>query len=261
MKFGTHIPDVQLTKAQLRTALDRAGLRGGETYIELGSGDGAGLVLAANEYQANAIGVEYQEAAIERTRKAARAAGVNVDVGSGDLLEFDPSPADVLLLHLGPAFHDLLAPRLEQLLRAPTRVVTWGWEVPGWVALPDPVGFTEPCYLYQPGAPRQHGLWQTAGTSRTLPLNTTAVDAVGFTAGVDLHDIEVRIEGAVAEVLEARAATSRLGRGQSMLIELRWAPGAHAAAVQGGSLELWARSRTGRFTARGSAHPVALQTA
>lgn len=255
-RFGAHIPSVQLDDDELRTAFERIGLSRGDRYLELGSGAGRGLLLAARDFDAIASGVEIDPAAVATAQALARAAGVDVHVDESDVLDADLGVPDVVLMHLGPAFHDLMAPRLEQLLPATTRVVTWGWEVPGWIAEPDPPGFTHPCYCYRPADPRMAGVWHAAGSSRTTPPNIELIDAASFRAGADLEHIELRLHGTLASSVTAHASASSLARGQHMLVELRWHH--HKDGVYGGSLELWARSRSSRVTARGMPLPLAL---
>lgn len=47
--FGVHIPELQLSIADYRGGLAAAKLTADERYLELGSGHGRGLVLAAGE--------------------------------------------------------------------------------------------------------------------------------------------------------------------------------------------------------------------
>src|SRR4051812_26316483 len=115
--FGVHIPELQLPDDAFRDAFRAAGLADGEVYLELGSGHGRGLVIANAEFGAEARGVEYVTDAIELAHAYARERGAQIDVVRADLMTVDPSEADVLLLHLGAAFHDVLAPRLQGLLK------------------------------------------------------------------------------------------------------------------------------------------------
>lgn len=279
--FGVHIPELQLELGDFREALAAASLQPGETYLELGCGHGRGLVMAASEFEARAIGVDYLPDALQRARRLATKAGVEVELVQDDLMRYDPTDADVILVHLGPAFHDVLAPRLESMLTATTRVVACGWPVPGWLEQWDAFGFPAG-YLYRPGDPRQHGEWHVPGYSphatpgQPLPElsraagGTPTIDALSFTAGADLHDVELRITGDLAPRLSARIGATQLGRGQATIVELRWPTVAeledaptgdqprddrspHDIAADGcAELQLWARSLSGRFTQRGA---------
>lgn len=257
--FGAHVPGIQLDEQGLRVALRRACLQPGETYVELGSGEGRGLVLAAREFGARPVGVEYLPEAVASARRRAQRAGVDVELHEGDLLSFDAAVADVMFLHLGPAFHDLLATRLEGQLGPHTRVVTWGWEVPGWFMLPEDEDQDPewPCWLYRPGDPRSHSRWHGDALARTLPPGTTAVDALGVSAGIDLEELELRLDGEVRDVVSVSSGADRLARGQQSLVELQWR--APSPGIWAGSISLWARSRSGRRTRRGPSHPLVLR--
>lgn len=263
--FGVHIPELQLTEGDVREALSAARLLPGESYLELGCGEGRGLVIAALEFDAVASGVDYLQDALDTSRRRAQSAGVDVTLIHGDLMTVSPTDADVILMHLGPAFHDVLAPRLEKLLTPTTRVAACGWPVPGWIEQWDSWGFPGG-YIYRPGDPRQHGEWHSPSIpvhatpehpaphlQRVLAPHSYSVDCVRFLAGADLRDIELRLTGAADNWLSVYATERTLGRGQEMLVEVH----CDAAAVAGelpaqAQLELWARSSNGRFTLRGA---------
>jgi SAM-dependent methyltransferase len=235
--FGVHIPELQLPAVEYRAGLAAAKLAAGEQYLELGSGHGAGLVIAALEFDAHATGVEYLEDAIERARKAAAKAGVGdrVELVRDDLRRVDPTPFDVVHMHLGPAFHDVLAARMERLLAQHARVVAAGWRVPGW--LPDPEGDEawDGGYVYRPADPRMQASWGDTGETDELAWIELRVHA-------DLEDIEPRIDAAPAGdriAIDRRTAA----RGTTVLVQ----------RPSSGELSIWARCRAGRLTQRGPA--------
>jgi hypothetical protein len=234
--FGVHIPELQLPDEEYRSGLRAAALEPGETYVELGSGHGRGLRIAAAEFGAEAIGVEYLDDANARALETARRAGVadHVHVVRDDLRRYDPAHADVVHMHLGPAFHDVLAPRLERLLTAASRVVAAGWRVPGWLPLDTALDTWDGGYVYRPADPRMHATWgathEVDGDELVHELNVHA----------DLAALEVRVDGSAGG---ARLSATRAGRGQSLLVAV--------PREYDGALELWARCRAGRFTLRG----------
>ena len=235
--FGVHIPELQLPQEEYRASFVAAGLGDGDSYVELGSGHGIGLLLAATEFGARTTGVEYLADAIERTRRAADRAGVadRVELVHEDLRRFDPGDADVVHMHLGPAFHDVIAARLERLLTPDTRVIAAGWRVPGWLHDQDAFDAWEGGYVYRPADPRMHATWGERGDG-WVELHVHA----------DLRDIEPRLDGAAAG---DRIAISRAsaGRGTTLLLSL---------PPSGAELSIWARDRAGRFTRRGAAAPT-----
>lgn len=243
--FGVHIPELQLPIGEYRAGCAAADLRPDERYLELGSGHGIGLVVAAREFGAHAMGVEYLDDAIARARTAAARAGVadRVEIVQADLRRIDPTSADVVHLHLGPAFHDVLASRLEALLTPRARVIAAGWRVPGWRALPDSAERWDGGYVYRPADPRMHLTWHDAIIERGRVL---IVDA---TVHADLEALELRVDAASASA-PAAISTSVARRGQRISIAVARTP-------EPAELTLWARSRNGRLTQRGPA--LALQ--
>lgn len=236
--FGVHIPELQLSEAEYRAGLDAATVARGEHYLELGSGHGTGLVIAARDFGVRATGVEYLEDAIERARRAAERAGVadRVKLVRDDLRRVDPTPFDVVHLHLGPAFHDVLAARLERLLTQHARVIAAGWRVPGWLPDADALDAWDGGYVYRPADPRMHASWGGQELEAEPPFVELQVHA-------DLFGIEPRLDGRPAR---DRIAVDRrdAARGTTVLVAL---------PDGGGELSIWARDRAGRVTQRGPA--------
>jgi SAM-dependent methyltransferase len=213
-----------------------AKLASDEHYLELGSGHGHGLVMAAREFGAHATGVEYLDDAIATARAAARRAGVadRVELIHDDVRRIDPTAFDVVHMHLGPAFHDVLAAKLERLLTQHARVIAAGWRVPGW--LPDPAALDawDGGYVYRPADPRMQASWgaRTDGDPAYVELHVHA----------DLWDLQPRLDGAPAAATIALDRTWA-GRGTTVLV----------ATPERGELTIWARCRAGRITQRGPA--------
>lgn len=233
--FGVHIPELQLAVADYRSGLAAADLSDGDRYLELGSGLGRGLVVAAAEFGAHATGVEYLVDAIAQATRAAEKAGVSdrVEIVRDDLRRIDPTPFDVVHMHLGPAFHDVLAGRMERLLAQHARVVAAGWQVPGWQPLLETADTWDAGYVYRPADPRMQASWGDEGTTDELVWIELRVHA-------DLEALETRIDGAPAGDRIALDRTSA-ARGTTVLVQ-------RPAA---GALTIWARCRAGRLTQRG----------
>ncbi len=193
MTFGAHIPGVQLTDGHRAAALDLAGLQAGEQYLELGSGIGRGLVAAARR-GASARGVELLEDACTQSRAAARAAGVadQVEVIRGDLLEHDVSDADVILLHLGPAFHDLLATHLAPRVADTVRIVACGWPVEPWIPRATTIAPEHPAWRYEPRS-AAGALVLDASPVRACQRAGSCILGVRARAGIDLEDLVLEV--------------------------------------------------------------------
>jgi SAM-dependent methyltransferase len=234
--FGVHIPELQLPIDEYRAGLRAAALEPDEHYLELGSGHGRGLVLAASEFGANATGVEYVDDAIDRAERAARSAGVGerVTIVRDDLRRVDPTPFDVVHMHLGPAFHDVLAARLERLLAQHARVVAAGWRVPGWLPVERALEQWDGGYVYRPADPRMQASWGERFEDADLPYAELHVHA-------DLFDLEPRIDGRPAGD-QLAVDRSDAARGTIVLVQL----------PATGELTIWARCRAGRITRRGT---------
>ena len=87
-------------EALTRRAFELIQLGADDRLLDVGSGDGATVALAAREYGCRATGVEYGAAAVEDAR--ARAA----ELGPGDRVEF--LPGDAGALPLGDAMFDVV---------------------------------------------------------------------------------------------------------------------------------------------------------
>ena len=143
---------------------------GPEDYvIDLGSGDGRIVILAARRFGARGLGVEIRDDLIDRSRASASAAGVSDRVAfrNQDLFKTDLSPASVVTLYLLPEVNLQLRPRLLQL-RPGTRVVSHDFDMGDWEAdkvqsvdAPDkPIGLDKKSKVYLWIVPaRVEGLW------------------------------------------------------------------------------------------------------
>lgn len=114
--------------------LDMAKVTPRDYVIDLGSGDGRNVIAAAKR-GARALGVEYNPDMVALARENAKKAGVadKARFVQGDMFEADISKATVLPLFLLPDNLRKLVPKFEGL-PAGTRIVTNGYEIPGWKA-------------------------------------------------------------------------------------------------------------------------------
>ena len=130
----TGIPWVPTRKERIRLALELAGLQPGETFYDLGCGDGRVLVAAARDFGARAVGIEISPLHCLFTLLRARLSGVGnrVSVRWGDIYRADLHDADVVYQY----GHSRYAPRLKQQLaeqlRDGARFVSINVDFPGW---------------------------------------------------------------------------------------------------------------------------------
>ena len=124
----------------VRRMLLLADVRPGETVIDLGSGDGRIPIIAATEFGAIGIGLEYKQSLVDESMERLKKAedcfdGVlRVTFHMTDVMDFDISPADVVTLYLTKDGMELIKPKLESDLRSGTRVVAHGFKAVDWKA-------------------------------------------------------------------------------------------------------------------------------
>ncbi|MEY2952756.1 MAG: hypothetical protein RLZZ401_843 [Pseudomonadota bacterium] len=133
-------PD-QVTLEMLRIA--RVGPA--DHVIDLGSGDGRIVILAAKLFGATGLGVEIVPDLVQQSQRHALDAGVaqRAQFREQDLFQTDLSAATVITLYLLPEVNLQLCPALLAL-RPGTRVVSHDWDMGDWrpdqttvVAVPD----------------------------------------------------------------------------------------------------------------------------
>jgi SAM-dependent methyltransferase len=142
--------------------------------IDLGSGDGRIVIMAARRFGASGLGVEISPQLVEASRKSAQDAGVadRVKFAEQDLFQTDLSSASVVTMYLLPEVNLQLRPALLKL-RPGTRVVSHDWDMGDWkpdrtstLDVPDKkVGLTKTSQVHLWVVPAQvDGLW--CGTGR-----------------------------------------------------------------------------------------------
>jgi SAM-dependent methyltransferase len=127
------VPFVVTPDHVTRAMLDLAGVKPGDFVIDLGSGDGRIVITAARHYGARGLGVEIVPDLVDRSREAARIAGVTdrAEFRVQDLFATDLSPATVITMYLLPDVNLQLRPRLLAL-KPGTRIVSHDWDMGDW---------------------------------------------------------------------------------------------------------------------------------
>ena len=104
--------------------------------IDLGSGDGRIVIVAAKRFGARGVGVEIVPDLVKQSRENAKRAGVadRAEFREGDLFKTDLAKATVVTLYLLPEVNLQLRPKLQKL-KPGTRIVSHDWDMGDW--LPD----------------------------------------------------------------------------------------------------------------------------
>ncbi|HKW36561.1 MAG TPA: methyltransferase domain-containing protein [Burkholderiales bacterium] len=127
-------PYVPTPQVVVDRMLDMAGLKAGETVIDLGSGDGRIMIEAASKYGARGFGVEIDPKLVVLSNERAAQAGVadRVQFLQQDLFKTDFHEANVLTLYLLPDVNLALRPKILAELRPGARVVSHDYGMGDW---------------------------------------------------------------------------------------------------------------------------------
>jgi hypothetical protein len=155
-----------------------ADVRADDFVIDLGSGDGRIPVTAAANFGARALGVDIDPGRIADSHANAKAAGVTdrVTFRQGNLFDVDLSTATVVTMYLLPEINRKLRPRLFQMLRPGTRVLSHDFDMGDWQ--PDRTVSVQRRIYYWVIPAQVAGVWKTE-------VNLPGV-------GMRSYDIEIR---------------------------------------------------------------------
>jgi tRNA A58 N-methylase Trm61 len=112
-------------------------LKPGETFYDLGAGDGRTVVMAAQEFGARAVGIELREDLAKKALAAIHELGIQdrVTIVQDDMFNIRLSPANVIFLYLTTSANDKVKPKLEKELKQGARIVSHDYEILGWKPL------------------------------------------------------------------------------------------------------------------------------
>ena len=134
--IGEEVPFVTSPDNVTLEMLNMAGVKRGDHVLDLGSGDGRIVILAAKRFGATGLGVEIDPELVRVSNAHARTAGVaqRAEFREQDLFKTDLSSATVITMYLLPEVNLQLRPALLSL-KPGTRVVSHDWDMGDW--LPD----------------------------------------------------------------------------------------------------------------------------
>jgi len=153
-KLAPYYPTPQLVVDKM---LQLGGLKAGERMFDLGSGDGRIVIMAAQKYRADAVGVEFDESLYKQSMERIRTLGLSktARIIHGDLLQQNYESADLITVYLLPVGNGLVTPILEKQLKKGARVVAHDFEFSAWKPTrtvdvdDDGEGRSHRLYLYQ----------------------------------------------------------------------------------------------------------------
>jgi protein-L-isoaspartate O-methyltransferase len=115
--------------------LQLGGLKAGEKMFDLGSGDGRIVILAAQKFHAEAVGVELDKDLCRQSAAKIQKLGLDklAKIVNGDLLQQNYSSADLVTVYLLPeSIDNKVQPLLEKQLKKGARVVAHDFEFKAW---------------------------------------------------------------------------------------------------------------------------------
>lgn len=126
--FGA--PYLPTLAPQARTALELAGLKPGQTLLELGCGDGRVLIAAARRgYQA--VGYELNPLLVLLAWARTRRYRSQVRVVWGNYWRVEWPPAEAVFTFLLPRYMAKLDNKCQNYRHRPVRLISFAFEIPG----------------------------------------------------------------------------------------------------------------------------------
>lgn len=164
----------------IQAALDLAGVRPGDRFLDLGCGDGRVLV-AAGRRGARVRGIEIDAALAQASRRSLNDAGIDGHVELGDMFSASLE-ADVVYAYLTPATLGKLRPALTGC-RPGTRIVAPRYAITGW----EHEVYAGRCHLYRlPARPAPAPVrlgWPWRGAVVVLPADRRCLVPLALNAG------------------------------------------------------------------------------
>jgi len=134
------------------------GLKAGEKVFDLGSGDGRIVIMAAQKFHADAVGIELDRDLCRQSSQRIQKLGLerNARIVNGDLLNQNYSSADLVTVYLLPdSINNKVQPFLDRQLKKGARVVAHDFEFRNWTPekveniADDGEGRSHTLYLYR----------------------------------------------------------------------------------------------------------------
>lgn len=126
-------PYVPTKESELMFIFTQAGLKKGQTFLELGSGDGRVSRFAVKHFGVKGRGVDVNIFLIWLARLKTRWQKLKgVSFERGNVFTYDFKKPDVLYQFLMPEMIVKLAPRFAKELKKGTLIISHGFKIPNW---------------------------------------------------------------------------------------------------------------------------------
>ena len=194
------VPFITTPEEVVERMLELAGTRAGDLVVDLGSGDGRIVIIAAKKFGARGLGIELDQRLVDQSISNARAAGVadRVSFVQGDVLTADISKASVVTVYLLPGLIGQLQQRFTGELRPGTRIVSHAFGMAGWA--PDRTalmrlsrphrGQGDESRLFLWIVPADvRGVWRGDGRRFTIEQNYQQIEVDGVAGKLSGNDI------------------------------------------------------------------------
>jgi SAM-dependent methyltransferase len=138
--------------------LQLGGLKAGEKVYDLGSGDGRIVIMAAQKFHADAVGIELDKDLCRQSSDKIHKLGLDktAHIVNGDLLAQNYSSADLVTVYLLPdSINNKVQPLLDKQLKKGARVVAHDFAFTNWAPekveniADDGEGRSHTLYLYR----------------------------------------------------------------------------------------------------------------
>jgi 16S rRNA A1518/A1519 N6-dimethyltransferase RsmA/KsgA/DIM1 with predicted DNA glycosylase/AP lyase activity len=137
LALAPQTPDIHFvpsTNGIIDAMLTMARVTPDDVVYDLGSGDGAIILRAAEKFGARGVGIEIDPQLVKTARERARKKGLGdrVTFLEGDLFKADISAATIVTLYLSQSVNRRLEPKLMHELKPGTRVVSHRFDMYEW---------------------------------------------------------------------------------------------------------------------------------
>lgn len=137
--FFTGAPWVPTPLPRVKRMLELAEIKAGDRIYDLGCGDGRIPHMAAEQYGADAVGIELSPIMYAWARIRNRLLHSKSQIYLKDFRAIDYSNAKALVFYLLPDILKIMRPKFERELAPGTKIVSYAFEIEGWTPV-----YTEP---------------------------------------------------------------------------------------------------------------------